>query len=61
MHAAVTLHVDAEPLEVWELVSDITRMGEYSPEVFEFAVIMRDRPVNTGRDEFAAESAGSVS
>ena len=35
MHAAVTLHIDAEPLRVWELVSDITRMGEYSPEVFE--------------------------
>ena len=35
MHAAVTLHIDAEPIRVWELVSDITRMGEYSPEVFE--------------------------
>jgi uncharacterized protein YndB with AHSA1/START domain len=35
MHAAVTLRIDAEPLRVWELVSDITRMGEYSPEVFE--------------------------
>jgi uncharacterized protein YndB with AHSA1/START domain len=35
MHAAVTLHIDAEPRRVWELVSDITRMGEYSPEVFE--------------------------
>ncbi len=35
MHAAVTVHIDAEPLKVWELVSDITKMGEYSPEVFE--------------------------
>jgi hypothetical protein len=35
MHAAVTLHIDAAPLRVWGLVSDITRMGEYSPEVFE--------------------------
>jgi hypothetical protein len=35
MHAEVTLHIDAEPLPVWELVSDITRMGDYSPEVFE--------------------------
>ena len=34
MHAAVTLHIDAEPARVWELVSDITRMGDYSPEVF---------------------------
>jgi hypothetical protein len=35
MQAAVTLHIDAEPLAVWELISDITKMGEYSPEVFE--------------------------
>jgi hypothetical protein len=35
MHAAVTVHMDAEPLAVWELLSDITRMGSYSPEVFE--------------------------
>jgi Polyketide cyclase / dehydrase and lipid transport len=35
MHAVVTLHIDAEPLHVWELVSDITKMGTYSPEVFE--------------------------
>ena len=105
MHAAVTLHVDAEPLGVWELVSDITRMGEYSPEVFEaewldgatgpavgaryrghvkrnergpvywttcrvtecvpgevfeFAVIMRDQPVNTWRYEFAAAEGGGT-
>src|SRR3954453_7082168 len=35
MKAAVTLHIDAEPLRVWELVSDITNMGRCSPEVFE--------------------------
>jgi len=35
MQASVTLHIDAEPTRVWELISDITRMGEYSPEVFE--------------------------
>ncbi len=35
MQAAVTLHIDAEPQKVWELISDITKMGEYSPEVFE--------------------------
>ena len=100
MRAAVTLHIDAPPDKVWGLVSDITKMGEYSPEVieaewidgatgpavgaryrghvkrnenwpvlywttckitecvpgevFEFAVIMRDRPVNTWRYEFRA-------
>jgi hypothetical protein len=43
----VSLHVDAPPVEVWALVSDVTRIGEWSPcqvtkcvpnEVFEFAV-----------------------
>jgi hypothetical protein len=105
MHAAVTLHIDAEPLEVWELVSDITQMGTYSPEVFEaewldgatgpavgaryrghvkrneigptywteckvtecvpgevfeFAVMMRDNPVNTWRYEFAPAPGGGT-
>src|SRR5579864_4100934 len=106
MHAAVTLHVDAPPDKVWGLVSDITKMGEYSPEVieaewiegatgpavgaqyrghvkrnenwpvlywttckitecvpgevFEFAVVMRDRPVNTWRYEFRAADDGST-
>ena len=105
MRAAVTLHMDAEPLRVWELISDITRMGEYSPEVFEaewldgatgpavgakyrghvkrnemgptywttckvtecvpgevfeFAVVMRDRPVNTWRYEFRAAPGGGT-
>ena len=35
MRAAVTLRIDAPPTKVWGLVSDITRMGEYSPEVIE--------------------------
>jgi uncharacterized protein YndB with AHSA1/START domain len=35
MHAAVTVHIDAPPESVWALVSDITRMGEYSPELIE--------------------------
>ncbi len=35
MNAAVTLHMDAHPQKVWDLVSDITHMGEYSPEVVE--------------------------
>lgn len=105
MHAAVTLHIEAEPREVWDLVSDITRMGEYSPEVFEaewlggatgpavgaryrghvkrnergptywteckvtecvpgevfeFAVVMRDRPVNTWRYEFRPAEGGGT-
>ena len=104
MHAEATLHIDADPLEVWGLVSDITQMGSYSPEVFEaewldgatgpavgaryrghvkrnergpvywtvcrvtectpgevfeFAVIMRDKPVNTWRYEFRAADGGT--
>ena len=104
MRAAVTLHMDAEPQRVWELVSDITRMGQWSPEVFEaewlggatgpavgaryrghvkrnergptywtecevtecvpgevfeFAVVLRDKPVNTWRYEFAPSGSGT--
>ena len=104
MHAAVTLHIDAPPEKVWGLVSDITKMGSYSPEVFEaewldgatgpavgaryrghvkrnergptywtvckvtectpgevfeFAVVMRDKPVNTWRYEFKAADGGT--
>ena len=35
MHDSVTVHIDAPPAEVWALVSDVTRIGEYSPETFE--------------------------
>ena len=35
MRAEVTLHIDAPPDRVWGLVSDITKMGEFSPEVIE--------------------------
>jgi len=31
----VSLHIDAPPEEVWALVSDVTRIGEFSPETFE--------------------------
>lgn len=30
----VTVHIDAPPLTVYELVSDVTRMGEWSPETY---------------------------
>ncbi len=35
MRAAVTVHIDAPPEAVWSLVSDVTRIGEFSPEVME--------------------------
>src|SRR5680860_1690351 len=35
MHDAVTVHMDAPPERVWELVSDVTQIGRYSPETFE--------------------------
>ncbi len=105
MRAEVTLHVDAPPEKVWALVSDITKMGEYSPEVveaewlggatgpavgaryrghvrrnenwpvlywttcevtectpgevFEFAVVMGGRHVNTWRYEFRPAEGGT--
>jgi uncharacterized protein YndB with AHSA1/START domain len=31
----VSVHVDASPEQVWALVSDVTRIGEFSPETFE--------------------------
>lgn len=105
MQASVTVHIAAPPQQVWELISDITRMGEYSPEVFEtewledatgpavgtryrghvkrnergptywttcevtqcvpgeifeFAVMMGSRPVNTWRYEFAPGPGGGT-
>ena len=105
MHASATLHIDATPDHVWGLVSDITKMGEYSPEVFEaewlsgatgpavgaryrghvkrnekgptywttcevtecvpgdvfeFAVMMGDKRLNTWRYEFAPGEAGGT-
>ena len=35
MEGSVTVHMDAGPQEIWELVSDVTRIGSYSPETFE--------------------------
>ena len=35
MHDSVTVHFTASPEAIWELVSDVTRIGEYSPETFE--------------------------
>jgi uncharacterized protein YndB with AHSA1/START domain len=35
MQDSVTVHMDATPEQVWDLVSDITKIGRYSPETFE--------------------------
>jgi hypothetical protein len=35
MHGEVTVHMKATPQAVWELVSDVTKIGRYSPETFE--------------------------
>ena len=35
MHDSVTVHMDASPADVWALVADVTRIGEFSPETFE--------------------------
>jgi hypothetical protein len=35
MHASVKVHMDASPEKIWELVSDVTQIGRFSPETFE--------------------------
>jgi uncharacterized protein YndB with AHSA1/START domain len=35
LRGEVSLQVDAAPEKVWSLVSDVTRIGEFSPETFE--------------------------
>jgi uncharacterized protein YndB with AHSA1/START domain len=35
MKGQVTVRMDAPPEKVWALVSDVTRIGEFSPETFE--------------------------
>jgi hypothetical protein len=35
MHDSVTVHMRATPDQVWDLVSDVTKIGRYSPETFE--------------------------
>ena len=35
MQGSVTVHMAAAPEVVWDLVSDVTRIGEFSPETFE--------------------------
>ncbi len=35
MQDSVTVHMNASPEQIWELVSDVTRIGRYSPETFE--------------------------
>ena len=35
MQGSVTVHMAAPPERVWDLVSDVTKIGRYSPETFE--------------------------
>jgi hypothetical protein len=35
MHDSVTVHMNASADAIWDLVSDVTRIGSYSPETFE--------------------------
>ena len=35
MRDSVTVHMAATPAKVWDLVSDVTRIGEFSPETFD--------------------------
>ena len=42
--------MDAPPAEVWDLVSDVTRIGEFSPETFEARVDPRVDRARGGGD-----------
>lgn len=35
MRGSVTVHIKAPPDRIWRLVSDVTKIGRYSPETFE--------------------------
>ena len=35
MHDSVTVHMAAPADRIWELISDVTKIGRYSPETFE--------------------------
>ena len=35
LNVSVTVHMSAPPDKVWDLVSDVTKIGRYSPETFE--------------------------
>jgi uncharacterized protein YndB with AHSA1/START domain len=35
MQDSVTVHMNAPPEQVWDLVADVTKIGRYSPETFE--------------------------
>lgn len=35
MQGSVTVHMAAPPERIWDLLSDVTRIGRYSPETFE--------------------------
>src|SRR5688572_4736640 len=35
MHGSVTVHMNAPAEKIWDLVSDVTQTGRFSPEVFE--------------------------
>lgn len=46
---AVTVHVDASPERVYALVSDVTRMGEWSPETYRCRWVGTEGPVPGAR------------
>jgi uncharacterized protein YndB with AHSA1/START domain len=35
VHGSVTVHMSAPPEQIWDLVSDVTSTGRFSPETFE--------------------------
>lgn len=35
VHAEASVHIEAPPSQVWDLISDVTRIGRFSPETIE--------------------------
>ena len=60
MTGEVTIEMAAPPEEVWALVSDVTRIGEFSPETFE-ARWTRGRRTGRPARSRPARSRGSSS
>ncbi|MEO6472099.1 MAG: SRPBCC family protein [Aeromicrobium sp.] len=55
---SASIDIDATPAEVWEVVSDLKRMGEWSPQCKKMFVLGRE--VKKGTRTFNINSAGKM-
>jgi Polyketide cyclase / dehydrase and lipid transport len=59
MRGSVTVFMAAPAALVWDLVADVTRIGEFSPETFEAEWLPGGRVLNTWRYQFAPRDGGT--